>query len=416
MDAELLVTGDEVMRGDVTDTNTVWLRARLLQTGVRVRRVVQTGDDPDDIGRALAEAAARTQLLVVSGGMGPTSDDRTVECAAKVAGAALVEDAATLERIRARWAQRARPEPPGVRRQAMVPAGATVLENDAGTAPGLRMRVGSAECFLFAGVPREFRHLCERHLLPFVAGRTGRAFATETLRFVLVPESDVDVRLLPVAQRHAVMLGLRASFPDTLAVLTAEGRNGEEASDRLSRALAEARQQAGAGFYGTGDGKLPAVVGRMCAAAHALVAVAESCTGGGLGKAITSVPGSSAWFAGGVVAYANEEKTRALGVSPDLIAAHGAVSEAVARAMAEGALARVRGDRAATHALSITGIAGPDGGTEDKPVGMVWIALAGPRGTRAHVLRFGARDRGFVRAGAVAAALDLLRRELSERP
>lgn len=403
MDAELLVTGDEIVRGDVTDTNSGWLASRLEQRGMRVRRIVAVGDRNDDIERTLLEAASRAAVVVVGGGLGPTSDDLTAECAARVAGVGFEIHEPTLVRLRERWAVRGRPMPLQAERMARIPLGATVLDNDEGTAPGFRLTLGSATVFFFAGVPREFRHLAERHLLPFVETVARPPPPLVRLRCVGIAESEVDVLLAPIADECGVRLGLRAAFPEVHATLSGAGR--------LDEAARRARESLGVRRYGEGDETLATVVGRALLASQETVFLAESCTGGLLGGELTAVPGSSGYVLGGAVVYSNDEKVRALGVDRALIEAHGAVSEEVARAMAEGA----RKVSHATWGLSITGVAGPGGGTPTKPVGTVWIALAGPDGTRAELLRSFRHDRDSIRVHSVSSALDLLRRTLVER-
>lgn len=404
MDIELIVTGDEIVRGAVADTNSGWLLRRLVELGASPRRVTVVGDDALGIESALREASTRADVVVVSGGLGPTSDDLTAGCVAHVAGVPLELHVPTLERLRERWARRARPMPPQAERQALVPAIAEVLDNDEGTAPGFRVRLGWAEAFCFAGVPREFVHMCERHLFPRLRA-SGLATAARTLRCVGITESELDALLMDVAARHGLRLGLRAVFPEAWATFVGSG-TGAGAS--VDEAVAEARRLVGDRCFSTDGETLPEVVLRLGLERGATLAVAESCTGGLLGAAVTEVPGSSAFFVGGVLSYANEEKTRALGVEPGQISEHGAVSEPVARAMAEGARARL----GTTHALAITGVAGPGGGSEEKPVGTVWIALATPAGTQTRLLKSIRTDRSSVREASVSAALDLLRLNL----
>jgi len=409
-DVELLVTGDEIVRGSVTDTNSGWLAQRLAMRGARVRRVTAVGDVADDIRAALREASQRAELVVCSGGLGPTSDDLTAACAAEVAGVELVRDEGTLRRIEERWARRGKPMPPAVERQAWVPRGAEVLANDEGTAPGFRLSIGRADCFFFAGVPRELEHLVDAHLMPWLAARSTRAIVTRTLRCVGIPESELDAALLKLAEQASVTLGLRAAYPETWASLTYESSDVATARTHLAPVVESAARLIAPRCYTTEDESLAQVVGRLCERARWTLAVAESCTGGLLGGAITAVSGSSKYFLGGALTYANEEKTRAVGVPVDLLARHGAVSEPVARAMAEGVRDRV----GASAGLSITGVAGPGGGTVEKPVGTVWIALASPRGTVAELQRFTRTDRESIREASVSAALDLLRRTLLE--
>lgn len=405
---ELLMTGDELTRGALVDTNSKWLAEQLATYGAKVRRITTVGDVAEDIQAALREASQRADVVVSSGGLGPTSDDLTAECVAAVAGVPLVMDAETLSRIAARWARRNKPMPPAVERQALVPQGSTVLANDEGTAPGFHLRLGRADCFFFAGVPVEQRHLSERHLFPWLAARTDRVFLTRSLRCIAMPESEVDAALLEFTQQAGLRFGLRAAYPETWASLTYEAKDLATAAAYLDPLVEAAAKRLAPRCYSTNGDTLSKVVGGMCERAGWTLSVAESCTGGLLGAEITAIPGSSRYFRGGVLSYANEEKTRAVGVPADLIAEHGAVSEPVVRAMAIGARERV----GTTAALAITGVAGPDGGTAEKPVGTVWIALASPKGVVAELHKLTRRDRESVRKASVGAALDLLRRTL----
>lgn len=408
MDVELLVTGDELTRGAVVDTNSAWLCQRLALLGARVRRILLVGDDPELISTTMREASSRAALVVVSGGLGPTSDDLTAECAARLTGGPLELHQPTMARLRAKWAARGQPMPHGLEKQALVPQQAEVLDNDEGSAPGFRLRSGRAWLFFFAGVPVEFRHLCERHLLPFVASQARTSRVTTTLRCVGLPEAKADELLSPLAARSGATLGLRAVFPETWASLTVEMPSEDEARRKLVPLGEEARRLLGSACYSTDGSSLAQVVGHRLLARGETLATAESCTGGLVGGACTEVAGSSGWYVGGVVAYANEVKESALGVPSSLLAAHGAVSAEVACAMATGARERL----GSTWAVSVTGIAGPGGGSIEKPVGTVWFALAGPSGVTPTLLRASRPDRASIRSQSVSFALDLLRRAL----
>lgn len=414
MRVELLVTGDELLSGAIADTNSAWLLHELVELGIRASRITTVGDAADEIAAALRDAAARSDVVVVSGGLGPTSDDLTAAVAAQVAGVPLVTDEPTLERIQARWKARGRSAPAQIAKQAQIPQNAQVLVNDEGSAPGFRLRIDRAECWFFAGVPREFRHLCSSHLFPSLSGRAEHVIRRVTLRCVGIAESEVDQALADLPERFGIRLGLRAIFPETHVSISVDSSifddtNGVASVEaELEAARLEALRRLGDRCYGINGDSLAAVVGRLCIDARATLSVAESCTGGLLGAEVTRVAGSSAWFLGGALVYSNEEKSRALGVPETLLREHGAVSEAVVRAMADG----IRSRTGASHALAITGIAGPGGGTEAKPVGTVWIGLASPQGTLADLYRFTPTSRDRIREASVAAALDLLRRQL----
>lgn len=408
MDVELLVTGDELTRGAVVDTNSAWLCQRLALLGARVRRILLVGDDPELIASTMREASSRAALVVVSGGLGPTSDDLTAECAARLTGGPLELHQPTMARLRAKWAARGQPMPHGLEKQALVPQQAEVLDNDEGSAPGFRLRSGRAWLYFFAGVPVEFRHLCERHLLPFVASQARTSRVTTTLRCVGLPEAKADELLSPLAARSGATLGLRAVFPETWASLTVEESTEEAARKKLAPLGEEARRLLGSDCYSIDGSSLAQVVGQRLLARGETLATAESCTGGLIGGACTDVAGSSGWFVGSVVAYANEVKESALGVPSSLLAAHGAVSAEVACAMATGARERL----GSSWAVSVTGVAGPGGGSIEKPVGTVWFALAGPSGVTPTLLRASRPDRPSIRSQSVSFALDLLRRAL----
>jgi nicotinamide-nucleotide amidase len=409
MDLELVTVGTELLLGFTVDTNGAELGRALAEAGVRVVRRTSVGDGEAEVRAAVSESLARTGAVLTTGGLGPTRDDLTKAVVAGIFGLPLEfrEDlwAALLERF-----QRVGRAPAENNRcQAEVPRGATVLVNRWGSAPGLWIEGPLADgrpglAILLPGVPREMRKLLEHEVMPRLAKRaSGRVIRSRTLRTSGIPESTLAERIGDVEQVIAPLTV--AYLPGTSGVdlrVTAWDFEPAEADRRLDQAL-ELLESRAVGVFGRDGADLAAVVlGRLRARGMTLV-TAESCTGGLLGARITSVPGSSAAFLGGIVAYDNRVKEEQLGVPAGLIAAHGAVSEPVAAAMAEGARARFGGD----WALGVTGVAGPDGGTPEKPVGLVWIALAGPEGTTARQLRlFGGREE--VRLRAADAALTLL--------
>ncbi len=336
--------------------------------------------------------------------MGPTEDDLTSECVASALCVPLVEDAASLEAIRARFARGGRVMTENNAKQARFPRGAAILPNVWGTAPGFRVSLGRAELTCLPGVPVEYRGLCDEAVLPRIAARLGERPAARLVKLIGIPESHADQAMRPVMDDPAnagVRWGYRAHWPEIHVKWTVPG---EEAEARADRILAQVRQLFGDAIFAQGKEELARTVVERLAARKETLALAESCTGGLAAQLVTAVPGSSEVFRLGLVTYANEAKTGQLGVPPELIAAHGAVSEPVARAMAEGA--RLRGK--ATWALGITGVAGPGGGSPEKPVGTVHLALAGPDGTRAWRQNFWG-DRTRVRLTAAYDALDQLR-------
>jgi nicotinamide-nucleotide amidase len=401
---EILSTGDELLTGQVVDTNSTWLMDRLWELGVMVRRKTLVGDDRRDLDAAIRETTARADLVVMSGGMGPTEDDLTSECVAAVLGVPLELDAPSLAAIEERFRKFGRTMTPNNRKQALFPRGAEVIPNRWGTAPGFAVRVGRGEVVCLPGVPVEFKGLSEEWVLPRVARRLGEVPASRVLKLFGVPESHADDAMRPVMDDPAnagVRFGYRAHWPEVHVKWTVPGVDAEA---RAARIEARVRGIFGEAAWGTGKEQLPDLVVARLGARGEKVAFAESCTGGRAAELVTRVSGASVVLDLGVVAYANTVKEGLLGVPGALLAAHGAVSEPVARAMAEGAR-RVGG---ATWGIGITGIAGPTGGTPEKPVGTVHLALAGPGGTDA-VARVYRGDRERIRNSAAYESLNLLR-------
>ena len=401
---EILSTGDELLTGQIVDTNSAWLMDRLWDLGVGVRRKTLVGDDRADLLAALAETTGRAELVVMSGGLGPTEDDLTAECVAAAMGVPLELHRPTLEAIRERFQRFGRTMTPNNEKQARIPRGATVIPNRHGTAPGFRAPLGRGEVICLPGVPVEFRGLCEEVVLPGLAARVGEPPAARLVKLFGVPESHADDRMRPVMddpENRDVRFGYRAHWPEIHVKWAVPGAGAAARADRI---LARVRGLFGDSIFGEGREELAELVVARLRARGQRLAVAESCTGGMLAQMITSVPGASAVFDLGVVAYANAAKSALLGVPEAVLASQGAVSEAVARLLAEGARARGGTD----WGVGITGIAGPDGGTPEKPVGTVHLALAGPAGTD-HWARkyFGDRDR--VRRTGAYDALNRLR-------
>ncbi len=411
MRIDLVIIGNELLNGDLADTNTRRLGARLRQLGLRVHASQTVPDDRLAITGAFALAASRADVVLVSGGMGPTSDDLTLEAAASFAGVPLELHGPTLDGLKARFAARGVPFTENNARQAMVPRGADVFENTSGTAPHVQLQVQGARFFFFPGVPRELEHLLETWLVPWLSDKGfGAAYSSRLFKTFGRTESQIATLLADVEAEvdPELHVAYRAHFPEIHVSLHAFHTDPAVRTSALaSRADAAARVLGDLVFATTPEDSLAEVVGRALRARGQTVAVAESCTGGLVGGAITAVSGSSAWFREGYITYSNEAKMRLLGVPPELLEAHGAVSEPVALAMAEGARARSGAD----WALAVTGIAGPTGATPEKPVGTVHLALAGPDGPRAVHRRF-PFDRERNRVVSVHTALDILRKAL----
>jgi nicotinamide-nucleotide amidase len=427
MDCELLTVGTELLLGYTVDTNAAQAGRLLADAGLRVTRRATVGDDAAAVREAVQSALERTGTVIVTGGLGPTADDLTREAVAALFGRRLVRDPAILEALKARFAKLGRgPMPASNGRQADVPSGATILPNRWGTAPGLWLEgEGARVAVLLPGVPVEMRGLLEAEVIPRLVERArGRTDArthggadagpevirSRTLRTTGISESALADRVGDPSRLlgpHVTMAWLPSPEGTDLR-LTAWGLPAAAADAALAKGVAAVRPLAGAHCYGEGDADLAALMLAELERRQGRLAVAESCTGGLVGERLTAVPGSSRVFVGGVVAYSNAVKLDLLGVSADALAAHGAVSEEVAREMAAG-IARTLGTEAA---VAVTGIAGPDGGSEEKPVGTVWIAALWQGKVRAfHYVFPGERD--VVRRRAAQAALDALRRVLA---
>src|SRR5512139_1075455 len=375
MQVELVTIGTELLLGFTVDTNSAFLGKALGAVGVRVARRTAVADHPDAIRAAVEEALARTGVVITTGGLGPTRDDMSKKVVAELFGWPLRFDQAIWDELEARWRRMGRQLSAANRCQAEVPEGAAVLPNRWGTAPGLWLEGPRGLVVMLPGVPREMRKLTEHAVVPRFEARAGGAvIRSAVLRTASIPESAVAARVGP-HEDELRPLSL-AYLPATTGVdlrLTAWDLPADEADRLLEAGVERLRALLGDHAYGTGEDDLAGVVLALLRARGSRLAVAESCTGGMLGERITAVPGSSDVFAGGIIAYDNAVKTAQLGVDPALLATHGAVSLEVARAMATGVAARLGVD----HGVAITGVAGPDGGSEEKPVGTVcfgWVA------------------------------------------
>ncbi len=406
--AEVIASGDELLHGGALDTNSRWIAAQLEAMGAQVRRFTVVGDDPDGLRLALLEASGRAEVVVLTGGLGPTLDDRTREVAAELAQVPLRFHEDSWRHIQDWLQRRRRPVPDSNRRQAMVPATAQVLANPVGTAPGFRLPLGKAQVFALPGVPREMQAMLVDHVLPFVRTLPDcRPSAAHYLRVVGPSEALLGERLETwMAPGRDPAVGITASYGMLTVRVVATGRDLAAAQAACALTTAELRPAVAEWVVAEGTDDLEVLVGKALLAAGRSLALAESCTGGLLASRLTDVPGISAVFRGGLVTYADVAKQELLGVPADLLAAHGAVSEPVAAAMAFGAAQRLGADLA----LGITGIAGPDGGTPDKPVGMVCFGLFDRGTSRAWTLRIAPLGREFVRERAVVEGLVALLR------
>ncbi len=407
MRAEIIAVGSELLTPFRQDTNSLWLTNELNRLGIRVVHKAIVGDDPDEMRSSFRHALDRADVIISCGGLGPTDDDRTRETVAELLGRKLRLDEEIVRGIQEKFRRFARTMPEINARQAMVPEGATILPNARGTAPGLWLEAGGHIIVMLPGVPHELKGLFETEVRP----RLSRVAPSERLysrdlRITGLPESDVETRVRP----------LYALYPDTeTTILSAHtgiqlhpriwSKDPAHAEALLNEITGRMALALGEYLYSTRAETLEEVVAGLLTQNRATVAVAESCTGGMLAERLTNIAGSSAYFLGGVVCYSNELKTSLVGVPAEIIEARGAVSSEVALALAEG----IRRRTGATLGLGITGIAGPGGGTPEKPVGLVHIGIADERGPRERAVRLtGDRDR--IRAYATQTALDTIRR------
>jgi len=410
---EVVTIGTELLLGQILDTNAAELGRELAAAGVEVVRHSSVADRPDAIRAAVAEALERTGFVITTGGLGPTRDDITKREVAALFAKALEMDAAVLQSLEERFRRLGRPMPAVNRTQAEVPAGATVLPNPRGTAPGLWIEDRGRVVVMLPGVPSEMRGLLAEEVLPRLAARTaGTVVRSRSVRTTGIAESALAERVGAIEEELAPLT--LAYLPSTDGVelrVTAWSLREDDAERRLAAAVAQLRERAGEHGYGEDRTDLAAVVLDQLRARGSRLVVAESCTGGLLSARITAIPGASTVFIAGVVAYDNMVKSGTLDVPPELLDQYGAVSEQVVSAMAAG----VQRQFAVDAALAITGIAGPSGGTAEKPVGTVWLA-ARYRAERRALKRVFPGDRNEIRARSAQAALDLLRRLLADKP
>ena len=412
MNAIILSIGDELILGQTIDSNSAWLSARLADRGIIPLYHKTVADDLDATVKALKLAADESDLVIVTGGLGPTQDDLTRQAFAALINKPLDLHPPSLERIRAIFKQLGREMPTSNRAQALVPRGAEVLDNEWGTAPGIKLKVGKAVIFAVPGVPHEMEKMAERYIFPLFDRGSGLAVAVASLATFGAGESIVAEKLGELMRRDRnPLVGTTVSGGVVTVRLRSVAPTADLAQKQLARIAGSVKERLGTLVFTETKQTLAEVVGLLLKAKGRRAVTAESCTGGLVAKLLSDIPGASAWFDGGWVTYANALKIQELRVAEFLIEQEGAVSEAVACAMAEGALLQSTAD----YSVALTGIAGPEGGTEEKPVGMVWIAI-GPREggravTQAECFRFPG-NREVIRDRAAKTALNLLRLEL----
>ena len=407
MTAAVLSIGTELTRGELVNTNAAWLGEELTKLGFDVVEHVTVDDHLDRIVTLTHSFEKKHRVVIVTGGLGPTSDDLTAEAAATAAGVELLRDESIVEGIRQKFKAFGRVMPESNAKQGDFPQGAEILPNPMGTAPGFAMTLGQARFFFVPGVPREMKHIFHESIVPAIAALADPRTHQVHLRTFGMTESGVAEALRGLEEAHeGLTLGYRAHFPEIEVKVHVRAESAAEAERRSHLIADEVRTLLGDAVFGGRADSFAEVVGKALRDKGKTLAVAESCTGGQVGEMLTRVPGASDYLLLDAVVYANSAKEAVLGVTPEMLRAHGAVSSETAAAMAEGAL-RVAG---ADIAVSITGVAGPGGGTEDKPVGTVWFGLARkgqPTVTKHRKFPWG-RDR--VQTLSAYVALELVRR------
>ena len=407
--AAVVAIGSEMLGPLRQDTNSLWLSARLEEVGIPVVRKSIVGDDPALIREELDHVARGTEYIFTTGGLGPTADDVTVAAVAQWLGAPLSRDEPFLETMRQRFARRGFEMPACNAKQADFIVGARVLENPGGTAPGFWGKRGGTEIVLLPGVPSEMKEIMESSVLPVLRERAGGVVGRRRiLRIAGMGESAVEELVTPVyAKWKDDPVTILASPGEVQLHLSVTGDPGD-AERRLEAMASDFRAVLGSRIFGEDAEDLPQTVGRLLRESHRTVALAESCTGGMVSSLLTDVPGSSEYFLGSIVSYANAAKEALLAVDAATLRQQGAVSEESALAMARGAREKFGAD----VAVSVTGIAGPDGGSAEKPVGTVYFGLSSRSGASAAKKRLFVGDRAIVRRAASIQALELLRRHL----
>jgi nicotinamide-nucleotide amidase len=416
MAAEVICVGTELLLGDILNSNSQYLAKELAALGVPHFYQTVVGDNIDRVHQAIDIAAARSSILIFTGGLGPTPDDLTTEAIASYFKTPLVEHPEVIADIQHKFAQSGRTMTPSNRKQALQPAGADVLPNPGGTAPGMiwQPRAGLT-IFTFPGVPKEMHRMWRDTAAPFLKtqGYGQNPIYSRSLRFFGIPEAALAEKVNHLFNSTNPTVAPYAGNGEVRLRISARAANEAAANALIEPIAQEIKEIAGVNYYGTDEDTLASVVGGLLKAKGQTLAVAESCTGGGLGQMLTDIPGSSEYFMGGVISYANRVKVKILGVNADDLAAEGAVSEIVARQMALGVKSKLGTD----WGVSITGVAGPGGGTETKPVGLVYIGIASPDGGVEGIkYQLGSqRERELIRQMSASQALNLLRQGIGDR-
>ena len=416
MAAEIICVGTELLLGDIVNSNTQFLGQELAKLGIPHYYQSAVGDNIGRIHELLAIAVKRSSILLFTGGLGPTPDDLTTEAIASFFDTELVEKQEIIDDIAAKFARLGRTMAPNNRKQALIPQGANILPNPVGTAPGMIWQPKQGLSILtFPGVPREMKHMWHETAIPYLKsiGWGKEIIYSRTLRFRGIGESSLANKIPQFFDLTNPTVAPYASKGEVRVRISAKDASEAAATELITPVAEEIIEIAGLDYFGSNDDTLASVVGKLLREAGQNLAVAESCTGGGVGAMLTSIPGSSDYFAGGIISYSNEVKVSLLGVKEADLIEYGAVSDVVAKQMALGVKQKLGTD----WGIGITGIAGPGGGTDTKPVGLVYIGLAAPDGTVISQKYLLGKERGreLVRNYSACHALDLLRRKLLDQ-
>ena len=408
--AAILSTGDELITGKVIDTNSAFIADRLFSMGIKVAAVLKVGDDREALLWAMREAADLGEIIIGTGGLGPTEDDLTSEVVAKFLGCPLVQNEEIAAALRKRFEARRIPWTANNLKQALFPQGAEILPNPLGTAPGFRVSLGENKTLSWlSGVPQEMTAMFDQTVMPWIVAMRGGQdqIFSQAFKVYGLTESKLDDLVKPIGLEPGIKLSFRAHYPDLTLRVTVAGASEEQ--PRFIETCKRIRQILGSHIYAEGDTTLEQRVGQLLSERHRTLALAESCTGGLISHRITGIAGSSAYYLGGVTSYANDVKVKLLGVTPATLEKYGAVSQETALEMSHGIRERIGAD----FGLSVTGIAGPGGGTPEKPVGTVWISIAQAKNHEAKLFQFHG-DRERIVLGTSQAALNWLRLALLE--
>lgn len=410
MKIEMICTGEEVLSGQIVDTNAAWAANALMDHGIEMQQRVTVGDRLDDLVQVFQERSQHADIILVNGGLGPTSDDLSSLAMANAKGEPLVECAEWRARLEEWFTRNGRQMPPSNLKQALLPESAIMVDNPVGTACGFRVKLNRAWLFFTPGVPFEFKRMVEEQFIPFVKQQSDVHAEVEVYKLLTIGsgESVLANQLEELSLPEGLTLGYRSFMPYIEIKLFARGA---EAIAQLPEVVAVIKQQLGECVVADNSDSLAKVVHQLLLEQASSLSVAESCTGGMMASNLVAFAGSSGYLHQGLVTYSNESKIKVLGVKSTTLDEHGAVSIATVTEMAQG----VRGLLNSDYALATSGIAGPDGGTEQKPVGTVAIALATESGTYSQMLKFPGRSRELVRALSTAVAFDMLRRALLQQ-